>query len=66
MTSVRKPDDTYEVHLISFRNLDQGGCNVITRGGGNIQPWHIPLLEKFVEDMKRKLKGGADDFDDLC
>lgn len=59
----------YKVHMVSLRNQKHGNAfNVITEGGGNLQPWHIPLLEKFVEDMKAKLAAPPeeDDFDDLC
>ena len=57
----------YTVHMVSFHNDRDGGYNVITKGGGNLQPWHIPLLEQFVEDMKRKINEPAEDnFEDLC
>jgi len=54
--------------MISFKNLNEGGYNVITENGGNAQPWHIPLLEEFIADLKREFEEPPeeDDFDDLC
>lgn len=63
--------DEYKVAMVSFENQRAGGYNVITKDGGNVQPWHIPVLEQFVEDMKAKLAGTPvdeteEDYDDLC
>lgn len=65
-----KQENDYELHMVSFRNKKTGsGYNVIIgRDLNNLCPWHVPVFEKFVEDMKAKLAEPPpdDDFDDLC
>lgn len=55
----------YKINMISFDNTDEGGSNVITKNGGNVQPWHIPILKDYIEELEAKLSEEAD-FDDLC
>lgn len=45
----------YEVHMVSFQNKKDGSCNVIV-GKNNVQPWHIPKLEKYLAELKEALE----------
>ena len=47
--------EDYEVHMISFRNKRHGNSYsaVECKELFNLMPWHIPVFEKFLNDMKR-------------
>lgn len=61
-------EEKYEVYMISFRNKrEKRAYNVITENGGNVQDWHLRLLEEFVVSMKERLANPVvEDFSDLC
>ncbi len=61
----------YKVHFISFKNMEQANAfNTLHGNGDNLQAWHIPLLEEFIEQAKDQIseqgKDSDEDFDDLC
>jgi len=49
-------DFEYEVHLISFASRKNGNAySCVCKDYANLQEWHIPIFEKFLEEMKHQL-----------
>lgn len=53
----------YTLHMLSFAAPDGKGYNVAFGNGGNLQPWHLDVLEKWLAEQRAKK--AADDGSDL-
>lgn len=52
--------DEYEVHMLSFKRVGTNACNIAFGNGGNLQPWHLDALEKWLAKQRAKSDDGSD------
>jgi len=54
--------DEYRVHMLSFNRVGTNSHNVAFGNGGNLQSWHLDVLEKWLVEQRAKT---VDDGSDL-
>lgn len=52
--------DQYQLHMMSFKRPGDSGYNVAFGNGGNLQPWHLDVLEKWLREQRAKTDDGSD------
>lgn len=53
---------TYRLHMLSFEHVGESGYSVAFGDGGNLQPWHLDEVEKWLAEQRAKTANddGAD------
>ena len=52
--------DEYKVHMISLNRKGTAAYNVCFGDGGNVQPWHLEVLEKWIAEQRARPDDGSD------
>lgn len=56
-----------KLHMLSFKTPGSNGYNVAFGDGGNLEPWHLDVVEEWAKKMRKEMMNldPADDGSDL-